>query len=300
MSGKLEKRLAKLSVFTVTFTALIALSLLNVPLAFAQHPAGFGNLMVSGGSWLGGQGVNAYSNGTSLYTSYEYCTDPNSTPYGASINTGMVWQCVELPQRLYTEQGWHKSLFPVGCAYEIYDIASSINAKSYPNDGNGYVPVPGDMVVLDGGPWCDDAHTHHVGHVSVVDYVDSTSVHVVEQNWDNTTGRAIYTRSGNNGSVLSRATLKYTVRGVVHSFSNRNTNGGGGSDTDIYVSLSGNDASNGSSGSPFRTVAHAVAYANATQPVTIHIAPGTYGEKIGASKHIQFVTWGAGTVRIGG
>jgi len=73
-----------------------------------------------------------------------------------------------------------------------------------------------------------------------------------------------------------------------------------GSDTDIYVSLNGSDTSNGSSGSPFRSVAHAIDRASATLPVTIHIAPGTYGEKIGASKHIQFVTWGAGTVRIGG
>lgn len=75
---------------------------------------------------------------------------------------------------------------------------------------------------------------------------------------------------------------------------------GGGNDTDIYVSLSGSDTNNGSSASPFRTVARAIGRANATQSVTIHIAPGTYGEKVGASKHIQFVTWGAGTVRIGG
>ena len=70
--------------------------------------------------------------------------------------------------------------------------------------------------------------------------------------------------------------------------------------TDIYVSTSGSDSSNGSSGSPYRTVGHAIAQSSSTQAVTIHIAPGTYGEKISTSKHIHFVTNGSGTVRIGG
>ena len=72
------------------------------------------------------------------------------------------------------------------------------------------------------------------------------------------------------------------------------------STTDIYVSLNGNDSSNGSASTPFRTVRHAVDIANATQPVTIHITSGAYGEKINTSKHIHFVTSGSGTVRIGG
>jgi len=74
-----------------------------------------------------------------------------------------------------------------------------------------------------------------------------------------------------------------------------------GSDTDIWVDR-GNTASgqDGSAGNPYSTVKAAVDKANATQPVTIHIKPGTYGEKIGTSKHIHFVTNGSGTVRIGG
>lgn len=281
-------------------TAAFALSLFLSTSVFAQHPSGFGNLMVAGSSWLNGQGTDARSNGTSAYVSNEYYGDPNNTPYGTNVNTGMMWQCVELPQRLYTERGWHKGLFPVDCAYEIYDVAGSIGAKSYPNDGNGYVPVPGDMIVLNGGGWCDDAHTHRIGHVSVVNYVDNQNVYVVEQNWDNSTGRAVYTRSGNNGSVLTRPNSSYTVRGVVHSLSNYNTNGGTGSNTEIYVALSGNDASNGSSGSPFRTIKHAIDVASGTQSVTIHIAPGSYGEKIGTGKHIHFVVNGSGTVQTGG
>lgn len=76
---------------------------------------------------------------------------------------------------------------------------------------------------------------------------------------------------------------------------------GGGSDTDIWVD-GGNRASgqDGSAGNPYSTVRAAVDRANATQPVTIHIKPGAYGEKIGTSKRIHFVTNGSGTVRIGG
>ena len=70
--------------------------------------------------------------------------------------------------------------------------------------------------------------------------------------------------------------------------------------TDIYVSTGGSDSNNGSFSSPYQTVAHAVVQASSTQAVTIHIAPGTYGEKINTGKHIHFVTNGSGTVKIGG
>ena len=75
--------------------------------------------------------------------------------------------------------------------------------------------------------------------------------------------------------------------------------GSGGSDTDIYVS-GGSGSGDGSANNPYNTVKAAVDRANATQPVTIHIKPGTYGEKVSTSKHILFVTWGSGTVKIGG
>ena len=77
--------------------------------------------------------------------------------------------------------------------------------------------------------------------------------------------------------------------------------GGGGSDTDIYVDK-GNSAQgqDGSAKNPYNTVKAALNRASATQPVTIHITLGTYSEKIGTGRHIHFVTNGNGTVRIGG
>jgi hypothetical protein len=71
--------------------------------------------------------------------------------------------------------------------------------------------------------------------------------------------------------------------------------------TDIYVDKNnGNSGQNGSSSNPYSTVKQAVDTASATQPVTIHIAPGAYHETISTSKHIHFVVNGSGSVTIGG
>ena len=166
-------------------------------------------VLVPGGQWMNGQGVDAYDNGG----------DPNND-FGANtidgVYIGEKWQCVELPQRLYYVRGWRKSIFPVAAAYQIYDKAGDMGMEAHAN-GSGYVPVPGDMVVLSGGSF---------GHVAVVDTVDNNNVNVVEQNWPGSGDRHSFARSGNNGSVLA-GRGGYTVRGIVHSPNNHNTNGGG-------------------------------------------------------------------------
>lgn len=73
-----------------------------------------------------------------------------------------------------------------------------------------------------------------------------------------------------------------------------------GSDTDIWVDGSFGGTQTGTQANPYSTVRAAVNRASATQAVVIHIKPGTYTEKIGTGKHIQFVTNGPGTVRMGG
>lgn len=73
-----------------------------------------------------------------------------------------------------------------------------------------------------------------------------------------------------------------------------------GNDTDIWVDGGFGGTQTGTQANPYSTVRAAVNRASATQAVVIHIKPGTYSEKIGTSKHIQFVTNGSGTVRIGG
>lgn len=250
---------------------------------FAQTP------LVNGSQWLGGQGVNAYDNGN----------DPSVDRGGNYLNNvyvGEKWQCVELAQRLYTTMNWYSGAFRyqngtlVDTAYHIYDAAADMGMTTHIN-GDGNVPVPGDMIILQG------TTVDSPGHVSLVDRVDNSNVYTVEQNWPYSSDRCTYARSGTNGSYLSRANTGYKVRGFIHS--PKNSKGSGGSSTDIYVALNGDDSNNGGSGFPFRTVKHAVDQASSTQAVTIHIAPGSYGEKISTSKHIHFVTWGSGTVRIG-
>ncbi len=73
-----------------------------------------------------------------------------------------------------------------------------------------------------------------------------------------------------------------------------------GNDTDIWVDGGYSGVQTGTQTNPYITVKAAVDRANATQPVTVHIKPGTYSEKIGTGKHIHFVTNGNGAVRIGG
>ena len=73
-----------------------------------------------------------------------------------------------------------------------------------------------------------------------------------------------------------------------------------GSDTDIWVDGGYSGTETGTAANPYRTVQAAINRASTTQAVVIHIKPGTYSETFSTSKHIQFVTNGPGTVRIGG
>ncbi len=145
-------------------------------------PAQAGTVWLAGSAWLGGGGCDVYSYNSS---------DVDQRSYYNGVDVGLKWQCVELPGRLYTIKGWRSGHFPN--ANQIYPSASSYGLTAHAN-GSGYVPVPGDMVTWDVGT---------VGHVAVVDYVDSTKVHIVEQNFSSTCKKTM-TRSGTNGSHVER------------------------------------------------------------------------------------------------
>ncbi|HSX03045.1 MAG TPA: FG-GAP-like repeat-containing protein [Candidatus Saccharimonadia bacterium] len=173
----------------------------------------YGTLMVPAGGWMSanGGGVDAYSNGTVGTVSNDY-----SAPA-----VGMKWQCVELPQRLYKAKGWNPSwvgsngLWGISSASQIYGLTGF---NSHPNDGS-YIPVPGDMIVHNGGS---------AGHVVVVDQVVGNKVYVVEQNVDRTAesgpDRASYTLSGTNVLTRDQAMTGMTIAGIVHAPGNTNTN----------------------------------------------------------------------------
>ncbi len=160
----------------------------------------YGTKVLAGSSWLGGNGVDAYSNGDINTVSGDY----------SSPAVGMKWQCVELAQRLYKAKGWDPNagtLWGVD-AVGIYGLAGF---NSHPNDGT-YTPVPGDMIVHSGNT---------TGHVAIVDYVSGNTVHVVEQNVamvaESAASQATYTIGGTG--VLSRdiALSGMPIEGIVHS-----------------------------------------------------------------------------------
>jgi murein DD-endopeptidase MepM/ murein hydrolase activator NlpD len=70
--------------------------------------------------------------------------------------------------------------------------------------------------------------------------------------------------------------------------------------TDLYVDSTYNGSQTGSSANPFKTVTQAINAAGSTQAVTMHVKPGTYHESVTIHKNIHIVTWGSGTVSIGG
>jgi len=157
-------------------------------------------VIVPGGQWLGGTGVDVYKNIYSYPGPSSYLNRNGKTYY-----VGVKWQCVELAQRLYTALGWYLGSF--GCLYptDIYARASQLNMDAHPS-GSGYIPVPGDLVV-ESSP----------NHVAVVNYVDANFVYVCEQNYSST-GRAQFQRQGHNGSLLARGSDH--IQGVLHSHSN--------------------------------------------------------------------------------
>ena len=256
----------------ILFFILLCLCASHV--AQAQQP--YNTKILNGSSWLNGNGVDVYSNGSTGNVTYDY-----SAPA-----VGMKWQCVEVCQRFYKARGWYSGIFPnVDYAYQIYDAAPNMGMQHHDNN-TGYVPVPGDMIVFSGGT---------AGHVSVVDHVDSNYVYVVEQNWNNSTGKSTLSL---NGSQIGNHDSNHPVRGIVHSPNNPYTNA---PSTDLYVSMSGSDNNAGTSGSPFATVTKAVSAASDTAPTVIHVKGGRY--KITSSltihKNIRIVNDGGGVVYVG-
>ena len=145
----------------------------------------YGAVMVPGGAWFGGHGVDVISNG-----------------YADNL-TGQ-WQCVELVERFIRAEHFGPAIW--GNANELYANASAAYYDHHPN-GSGYVPVPGDIVVLGAGT--------RFGHVAIVDQVVGGTVYIVEQN---------ASASGRNALSLSGSTLgrEYGmgVIGVLHARAN--------------------------------------------------------------------------------
>lgn len=136
-------------------------SLASVPEAYGWAP--FGTTLIKGSDWFNGRGVDVRSNGG------------NGCASGCAVRGtyGTKYQCVELVNRFVRAQGWVQSNI-LGYAAQILDKAPAAAFEKH-RAGDGYVPVPGDIIVWTGG-------STGYGHVAVVSEVKGRTVTFTEQN----------------------------------------------------------------------------------------------------------------------
>lgn len=195
--------------------------------AFVPHAnAKTNRVILSGSDWLGGSGVDVYSNdGDFSSASADYNT---IVIKGQSYRTGLRWQCVELVERLYYAKGWIALPQSGGtfawpaphAAREMYNTAPKTLAKE-PNGSITSVRA-GDVIVLGGGN-VTDATGVPAGHVAIVDSVVGNVINTVSQNISATKARAAFTWDTRTKRISS-GWHNYTTIGIVHAPSSRTDN----------------------------------------------------------------------------
>ena len=213
----------------VLAAVLLGVTAMAVPVAIAVVPASpagavapgaCGSVLVSGGSWLGGGGVDVHSNGSDEGTGVS-CGGNN---YVNGVFSGTQWQCVELVNRLYLSKGWISSTWS-GDGDQLFNTAPS-NLSKQANGSVSYLG-PGDVIsinVYDNGSLEAGGHTLIVNDSS---NQSSGTVPLVSQNAgdpSNATPTGSATISGGAVTVLGGGGgWSYSVIGVIHAPS-----GGGG------------------------------------------------------------------------
>jgi hypothetical protein len=172
-----------------------------------------GTLELGGSSWLGGNGVDIYSNGNSAAnTSGNNCvpvTGAAATSYcgAGSVWSGSKWQCVEMVNRLYLTQGWTTATWFGNGNTLVNHVPSGLTEES-----NGSISSinTGDVITLDDGG---------DGHAAIINSVSGTSMQIVNQNTV-----AVYSSASiGSGSLANKnAALSmsgwagYSVQALVH------------------------------------------------------------------------------------
>ena len=218
---------AKLRRLMLVLTALLlaggAVSL-TVVTAVPALAASCGDVLVSGSSWMGGNGVDVHSNGVDM-EGPTACANNDTAIYNLNANPpiyGLGWQCVELVNRLYASKGWYSKL-TIPATYNgqntnygakwLYTLAAAGYYKGLTAHVNGsnYTPAPGDMIVHSNGTY---------GHVAVVSSINGTSISAVDQN-RSYTGWETYTWNPTTHKISMSGA---TISGFVHA--DKNTVGG--------------------------------------------------------------------------
>lgn len=157
-----------------------------------------GTVMLSANAWLGGNAVDVISNGASMLavSGLSYATTPDQD----QVLAGYRWQCTELINRLYIENGWIDEYWP-GNAQQMFDTApANLTRSAQGSIGN---IGPGDVVVFSDGSY---------GHAAIVDRVEGNNVYLVSQN-----SVLYYATSVLQNQSLSSPFSGYSIVGVVHS-----------------------------------------------------------------------------------
>ena len=205
------RRFVAAAVAAIAAAALIAPGVLNLSSAQAVvEPLTCGQVILPGSAWLRGSGVEVHHN---LHVNGSTSSCGGVSTSNPAVQYGGAWQCVELAARLYYVKGWGR-IWAGGNGGAKWIPEGSPWLQFFAN-GSGYIPVPGDLIIEAGGTY---------GHVTVVDYVTSTSIAAVEQN-ASAIGRHNYPLSGSTATGGY-----YPVRGFMHSAANTNhgTTAGGG------------------------------------------------------------------------
>lgn len=157
----------------------------------------FGTTLIKGTDWFNGRGVDVRSNGV------------NGCAYGCAIRGtyGTKYQCVELVNRFVRTQGWVTSNI-MGNAGQILAKAPQGAFAKHPA-GDGYVPVPGDIIVWTGG-------STGYGHVAVVSAVADGVVTFVEQNASRT--GSWHLTMDETGKLKAYGSLRHI--GYLHAYAN--------------------------------------------------------------------------------
>jgi CHAP domain len=163
-----------------------------------------GTVELSGSDWLGGDGVNVYSNGASVGDDAGNNYVTNSA--GASVLSGEEWQCVELVNRLYLTRGWITGHWS-GNGDQLYQNAPGGLTKQ----ANGSISqlAPGDVISLRDattGTAGDDG-----GHAAIVSSVSGSTVDLVNQNTPDVDSSAILS----NGTLTMNGWAGYHVIGAI-------------------------------------------------------------------------------------
>src|SRR3974390_1609245 len=186
--------------------------------AGAAGTGGCGTVLLPGGEWLGGTGVNVYSNGTYEGTRKD-CVNPGGAAYNYfnGTQTGQKWQGAELVNRLYLSKSLIMTTWRGSAGSTFFGDAPSNLVK----ESNGSVSHlgPGDVVDInvshngtaDGGELLvvNDGAAVSSGTVTTVSQDAGTSGNATVQIKASISSGSVTTPGGNG--------LTYAVIGVIHA-----------------------------------------------------------------------------------